>query len=284
MKQEERIGNGTILVTDGDLKYIRFECFDKFSDRLIHCMSTRCGGVSQGAFSTLNLGFNRGDVKENVIQNFQRLCSSVGISTDSLVLTNQVHNNIVRLIDDEDKGKGFTKQSDIVGVDGFVTATPGVTMVTFHADCVPVYLYEPEAEAAALVHSGWRGTLKGISAEAVKSMKAISGVDVSRIIAIIGPSIRKCCFEVGDDVYKLFNEEYDMRLYAERNSGGRWLIDLQGIIKSQLISNGVCAENIHDSEICTMCRKDLFFSYRGDNMKTGSLAAFMQIRKTGSSR
>jgi hypothetical protein len=282
LKQEERIGNGTILVTDGDLKYIEFECLDKFSDRLIHCMSTRCGGVSQGAFSTLNLGFNRGDVKENVIHNFQRLCSSVGISTDSLVLTNQVHNDIVRPIDDKDRGKGFSKESDIVGVDGLVTATPGITMVTFHADCVPIFLYEPEAGAAALVHSGWRGTLKGISAEAVKSMKATSGVDASRIIVVIGPSIRKCCFEVGDDVYKLFAEKYDMRLLAERNSRRRWLIDLQGIIRIQLISDGVLEKNIHDSEICTMCRKDLFFSYRGDCKKTGSMAAFMQIKKTGS--
>lgn len=280
MKQEERIGNGTILVTDGDLQYIRFECFDKFSDQLIHCMSTRKGGVSQGTCSTLNLGFNRGDEKENVIQNFQRLCSSVGINTESLVLTNQVHNDIVRLIDDEDRGKGFSKQNDIVGVDGFVTATPGITMVTFHADCVPVFLYEPEAGAAALVHSGWRGTLKGIAAAAVNSMKAISGVDTSRIIIAIGPSIRKCCFEVGDDVYKLFDEKYDMRSLAEKNARGRWLIDLQGIIKLQLIDNGICEKNIYDSGICTMCRKDLFFSYRGDSMKTGSLAAFMQIRET----
>ncbi len=282
MKQEERIGNGAILVTDGDLQYIKFECFDKYSHSLIHCMSTRNGGVSRGACSTLNLGFNRGDERENVIQNYQKLCGCVGIDADSLVLTNQVHNDIVRLIDDSDRGKGYSKESDIIGVDGFVTSTPGITMVTFHADCVPLFLYEPEAGVVALVHSGWRGTLKDISAAAIKAMKDIAGVDASRIIAVIGPSIRKCCFEVGNDVYSLFEDKYDMRLFSERNSRGKWLIDLQGIITLQLVDNGIYVKNIYDSEICTMCRKELFFSYRGDNMKTGSLAAFMQIRKTGS--
>ena len=279
MNTTEKLGSGTTIVTNGEIKYVEFECLKKFDDKLIHCMSTRIGGVSQGECSSLNLGFNRNDSRENVLHNFGLLCDSVGINTKSLVLTNQVHETKVALINENDMEKGFSRQSDLIGVDGLLTITPGVTMVTFHADCMPVFLFEPVIKAAALLHSGWRGTLKNITAVTIAAMMDIPGFRAERLVAVIGPSIGKCCFEVDEDVFKLFENKFrDSQLYTAKNNG-KWHIDLKEIIRRELLWEGLLDENIYDSGICTVCRRDLFFSHRGDSGKTGSLAAFMQIRE-----
>lgn len=279
MKTREKLGSETTIVTDGEIKYIEFECLNKFNDKLIHCMSTRIGGVSQGECSSLNLGFNRNDSRDNVLHNFRLLCDSVGLNRNNLVLTNQVHETKVALVNENDRGKGFSRQSDLIGVDGLLTVSTGVTIVTFHADCVPVFLFEPDIKAAALLHSGWRGTLKNIAASALAALRDIPGFCSERLVAVIGPSIGKCCFEVDEDVFRLFENKFsDPGLYTARNSG-KWHIDLKEIIRRELLWEGLLKENIHDSGICTVCRRDMFFSHRGDGGKTGSLAAFMQIRE-----
>jgi len=277
LRTVEKIGNGVLLVTDGRLKYIEFECLKKYGDLLTHCMSTRIGGVSTGECSTLNLGFNRNDCRENVIENYKLLCNSVGIDTRNLIMSNQVHETVVWTVDESDKGKGFTRDSDIIGADGLLTVTPEVCMVTYYADCVPVFLFEPVTKAAALLHSGWKGTLKSIVSEAVTAMGSLPGFKAERVVAVVGPSIGSCCFEVREDVYRLFAEKYQNHSFYRPSNDGKWMIDLQGIIKSELLRQRLLDENIHISGICTKCRKDLFFSHRGDNGKTGSLAAFMQI-------
>lgn len=278
MKTSCEIGNGTILVTDGNLKYIEFECLKKYDDSLIHCMSTRIGGVSSGECGTLNLGFKRKDRRENVLENYRILCDSLGIETDSLVLTNQVHGTEVAFVTEADRGKGFSRESDIIGVDGLVTVTPGVTLVTSHADCVPVFLYEPGIRAASLIHSGWRGTFGNIVSQGVRKLKTIPGFEAKRLIAVTGPSIGSCCFEVGEDVFRLFRDKFKNIEFFSKTGEDKWNIDLAGIIRNELLEEGLADANIHDSRVCTKCRKDLFFSYRGDEGRTGSLAAFMQIR------
>ncbi len=283
MKTFERIGKGALLVTEGPLKYIQFECLNEYSDILTHCMSTRAGGVSTGECSTLNLGFSRKDIRSNVITNFNLICGAVGLETDSLVLTSQIHGAKVYLAGADDRGKGFSRDSDIKGVDGLYTMTPGVTLTTFHADCVPIFLYEPGIKAAALLHSGWRGTLSDIVGSMAERLKELPGYDAGRVIAVLGPSIGYCCFEVDEDVYCLFREKYNDGRYYSNTSGTKRKVDLKAIIGKQLEDEGINKENIHDCGICTKCRNDIFFSYRGDNGKTGSMAAFMQIRPQGAS-
>lgn len=281
MKTSERIGKGAVLVTEGPLKYIEFECLNEYRDVLTHCMSTRAGGVSTGECSTMNLGFSRKDIRSNVIKNFNLICDAIGLEADSLVLTNQVHGIKVRQVYAEDKGKGLYKDSDITGVDGLFTTTPGVTLATFHADCVPVFLFEPGIKAAALLHSGWRGALSNIVGSAAKKMKELPGFDAGRLIAVLGPSIGHCCFEVDEDVYHHFREVYDNASFYRNTSSTKWHVDLKGIIEKQLKDEEIKEENIHNCGICTKCRNDLFFSYRGDQGRTGSMAAFIQIKPQG---
>lgn len=278
MKTYEKIGGGTILVTDGALRYIQFECLNEYSGMLTHFMSTRLGGVSSGECSTLNLSFSRNDDRENVLENYRLLCTSAGIDTGSLVLTDQVHGTRVYKAGETDKGKGFEIKSDIAETDGLLTTAPGVTMVTLHADCVPVFLFEPGIKAAALLHSGWKGTLRNIVSSALSEMKKLPGFDPKRLVALTGPSIGHCCFEVDEDVYALFREKYNDSEFYNSMPHKKWNIDLKGIIKRELADEGLDERNIHDSGLCTKCRRDLFFSHRGDMGRTGSMAAFMQIR------
>ena len=283
MKTFERIGNGAVLITEGPLKYIEFDCLNEYKDVLIHCMSTRAGGVSTGECSTMNLGFSRKDSRSNIIKNYELICDAAGVETDSLVLTNQIHGTKVCRVDSGDKGKGFNRDSDIRGVDGLYTTMPGVTLTTFHADCVPVFLFEPGIKAAALLHSGWKGTLSNIVSSLTERLNELPEYDAGKLIAVLGPSIGHCCFEVEDDVYCLFREKYNNEKYYVNISDTKWKVDLKGIITQQLKEAGLKEDNIHNCGICTKCRNDLFFSYRGDNGKTGSMAAFIQIKSQGAS-
>lgn len=278
MISRERLGSEAELVADGALKYIAFDCLERFGGDLAHGMSTRLGGVSTGECGSLNLGYNRKDEKDNVTENYRRICTALGIEPESMVFSKQVHDSRLRIVTPEDRGKGFSRDNDITDTDGLLTVTPGITLVTFYADCVPVFLYDPARKAAALVHSGWRSTLRNIAGKAAGRMISGFGCSPGGIVAVLGPSIGSCCFEVGEDVYRLFAEEFGGGEFYAPAGPGKWKIDLRAIITDELRREGLEAINIHNSGICTVCRRDLFFSHRGDRGATGSLAAFMQIR------
>lgn len=274
-----QIGSCSTIVEDNGIKYIQFENLKKYEQKITHCFSTRIGGVSTGECSTLNLGFNRKDTRENVLENYHRLCRVIGVDPKNLVLSNQVHDNRVRIVNEDDRGKGIFIESDIKGYDGLVTNKPGVALVTFYADCVPLYFYDPEKNVIALSHSGWRGTVKRIAVETVRVMADSFGCAPQKLEVVIGPSIGKCCFEVGVEVVEAFEREQLLEEgFVSPSVSGRWHLDLQGIIKRMLEASGVRAEAICTSGICTKCNGDLLYSHRGHGGKTGSLAAIMQLR------
>lgn len=255
----------------GGVKYLVIREFED-TGLVRHCFSTRVGGVSEGEAASLNFGFARKDTRENVIENFKIICRTIGTDFESLVLTDQVHKANVREVTAADRGKGILRDSDIKEIDAFVTDSPDVTLVTFHADCIPVFFLDPKKRAIGLAHSGWKGTYENISLNVVEKMKSLYGTNPSDLICGIGPSILTCHFEVGDDVADMFGKRY----------GGKYIkmfdkphINLTGIVQSQLESTGV--KNIVQSGICTYCRNDLFYSYRGDNKRTGSLISIMSL-------
>jgi len=270
--------NGIEMVDKNQIRYIQFDSFRKYEKILTHCFTTRNFGVSTDEYSSLNMGFKTDDKRENVLENFKRVTDALGISIDNIVLSDQVHDTKIKVVDESDRGKGITRESDIRGYDGLMTNARGVALVTFYADCVPVFLFDPKKKAIALVHSGWRGTVGKIADNAVKMMNEVYGCDCSDILAAIGPSIGKCCFETGDEVYREFSDKMDWSgKYCEKKPDGKWNIGLQGIIKETLVRAGVPEGNITVSNICTMCNRDLFFSHRGDKGRTGRMAAIMQL-------
>ena len=267
-----------IVQKKGDLVYLEFANLKENDSILTHCFTTRLGGVSTGECSSLNLSFNRKDSRENVLENYHIISQALGVDYDKLVLSNQVHDNKIKYVGLEDAGKGLIKDSDIIGYDGLTTNIPGIPLVTFYADCVPVLILDPEKKAISAVHSGWKSTLGNIAFEAVTQMKSLYGSDMKDLKIAIGPSICSSCFEVGEEVYKLFLDKFNWCGSFIKRKLDRYYIDLQQIIKKVLTDAGVPDRNILISNICTKCNKDIFYSYRGDEKKTGSLAAIMMLK------
>jgi YfiH family protein len=272
--------NGRIILKQKkELLYIQFENLVKYENILTHCFTTRHGGVSRGECTSLNLSFNRNDSRENVIQNYKLLADAIGVDFKKMVLSNQVHDNKIKIVGLEDAGKGLARESDIIGYDGLSTNQSGIPLVTFYADCVPVLFLDPVKKAITAVHSGWKSTVKNISLEAVKLMQSTYGSDLGDIQVAIGPSICRDCFEVDTDVYDCFKDKFSWCDEYTEFKNGKCYIDLQRIIKHVLVDAGIPDNNISISDVCTRCNTDVFFSFRGDNRKTGSLAAVMMLKQ-----
>jgi len=246
-------------------------------NRIKAIFTTRHGGVSNPPYDTLNLSFQRADNRENVMENYRRLSQHSGIPMDTMILSRQVHGSTIAVVGKSQCGMGLLRESDYGDTDGLVTRDRGVALVTFYADCMPVYLYDPVSCAIGLVHSGWRSTLLNISAEAVRKMKEAFGCRPENMIAALGPHIRQCCVEVGEDVYRQFAEVFpDMRdcMVARKD---KWHIDLSRIITRTLVREGLAWSNINDVDRCTVCEKELFFSHRGGKGNSGTGAALLMI-------
>ena len=165
-----------------------------------HCFTTRAGGVSGGYLSSLNLRRGLYDPDENVNENFRRIALFFETSPDRIVCAQQTHTSNVRIVTEADAGKGVTRDRDYTDVDGLITDVPGLVLYTSHADCVPIYFYDPVRRVIALAHSGWKGTAARIGEVTIRKMKEIYGCRPEDIYAAIGPSICQDCYEVSEDV------------------------------------------------------------------------------------
>ncbi len=251
------------------------------SGMVIHGFSTRIGGVSQGYFSSMNLGFGRGDAEENVRENFRRIADSIGFSAEDLVLSQQTHTTNVQVVTEADRGRGFTKPLGWTDVDGLVTNVPGVILATFYADCVPLFFVDPVKKAVGLSHSGWRGTVGKIGKATVDTMIREYGCRPEDILAAVGPSICQECYEVSEDVIFEFQKNYeeefwDSLYYAKGN--GKYQLNLWRANELVFLESGILPEHISITDVCTCCNPDLLYSHRASQGKRGNLAAFLGIR------
>ena len=154
--------------------------------------------------------------------------------------------------------------------DGWVgLADPGVLLGVLTADCLPVLLCHPRSRELGLVHAGWRGAASQIVREALKAMSA----PADEVMAVLGPCIGPCCYEVGEDVVRAVGRA-SPHLGPWREKPDKYAFDIPGFVRSQLESEGVSSASIHTISLCTSCRPDLFFSYRREG-RTGRMAAFL---------
>jgi len=258
---------------------IVYYTFDNLSKAggIRHLFSTRLGGVSQGAFANMNLSFSRGDDERNVMENFKRI-SGLGFPIEKMVFSDQIHETIIKRVSGNDCGKGILTASDLTGVDGLMTDEPGVMLVTFYADCVPLYFFDPVKKAVALAHAGWRGTLLGIGKITLDEMKREFGSDPHDILVGIGPSICQSCFEVKNEIVELFAaRHYGEFITNSPVDQDKSFIDLQGINKQTLIGAGLQERNIELPYLCTKCNPEMFYSHRAMRGERGSMAAFLSI-------
>ena len=251
---------------------------------LRHGFSTRKGGVSKEHLSSLNLGFNLGDEREKVLENFRILGSLFEAKPEDFVLTQQTHSANVRRVGKEDRGKGIFRERNYTDVDALITNEEGVILTAFSADCVPILFYDKGHRAIASCHSGWRGTHGRILARVIEVMQREFSSKPEEIYIAIGPSICKNCYEVSEDVGEAFLDAFpalrEMTKNAspiERVSEEKFHIDLWELNRWIALENSIPAENISVSGYCTMERPDLFFSHRYSQGKRGVQGAFIGL-------
>ena len=242
-----------------------------------HAFSTRLGGVSEGEFTSMNLAFNRGDNPECVTENYKRLCKSAGFEFESLTASAQDHHTFVRAVTKADRGVGIYKPRDMESVDAIITNETGVTLVTYYADCTPLYFVDTKNRAIGLAHGGWRGTVGRVAEKTIQKMTELYGTNTADITAAVGPAISVCCYEVDkpciDNFYAL--EDLDTDKFIFPKDGGKYMLDLLECNRQILVSAGVKPENITVSDVCTNCNSELLWSHRATKGHRGTMCAFM---------
>lgn len=248
-----------------------------------HLFTTRRGGVSEGIFDSMNLSYTRGDRKEAVDENFRRIAEIFDELPDRIVCSDQTHTTNVRLVTEEDAGKGVVKDKDYTDVDGLITAVPGIILATFYADCVPLYFVDTENKAIGLSHSGWKGTVNKMGEATLMAMKEAFGTRPEMVKAAIGPSICQDCYEVSEDVAQQFKELFSNdvdKILSSGRSKGKYQLNLWESNKRILLNAGILPENLEVTDVCTCCNSGYLFSHRASQGKRGNLGAFMELIKS----
>ncbi|MDR1017266.1 MAG: peptidoglycan editing factor PgeF [Lachnospiraceae bacterium] len=237
--------------------------------------STKIGGVSKGYCKSMNISKTRGDNPEDIEENKKLLGKVMGFDPNHMVYTHQTHTTNVKRVGKADYGKSF------LDTDGLITNEKHVVLVTFFADCVPLYFLDPVNKAIGLSHSGWRGTVNRMGKVTIEMMTKEFGTDPNDLICAIGPSICKDCFEVGDEVVDEFKKAFDKKYYDElfeRYPNGKYHIDLWKANEIVLMEAGVRWDNIAVTNVCTMENSDLLFSHRVVGFERGNLSAFLELK------
>ncbi|MFN8769953.1 MAG: peptidoglycan editing factor PgeF [Neisseriaceae bacterium] len=229
-------------------------------------ITTRNGGVSMGAYRSFNLAAHVDDDPTLVLQN--RKILSQYLPSEPIWLKQTHSTNILNLIDNIDNIKINLENE----YDGIITNNKSQVAVVMTADCIPLLLTDKHGTFVGAIHAGWRGLANGIVDNVLTQINVIK----KDILAYIGPTICKHHFEVGHDVYQLFNLSFNYDKYFVSHNNGKFLCDLPSIIKEQLINNGILEENITNSNLCTYCKSDLFFSHRRDKV-TGRIASLIWL-------
>jgi len=285
---------------------------------LVHAFSTRRGGLSQAPCAGLNLGFTEADQRARVEQNRLRFFDQLGARDFALASLRQIHSSHSFVVTRDAADQlayqlpGIQTPVPTAGSppagDGLMTAEPGILLTIRIADCLPVLLADPRRRVVAAVHAGWRGALARVIEKAVGDMRRAFASNPQKLIAVLGPSIRACCYEVGAEVVDAFHGSFagadrffrplpnrpesaidrhailSLSAYPpghapEHVPAAR--LDLTAVARHQLTSAGVKPANILVADYCTACRTDLFFSHRKEGGRTGRQMAAIGIRRSG---
>jgi YfiH family protein len=227
----------------------------------------RTGGVSPPPFDTLNLGLRTEDAPSRVRRNRRRLVTSLEIPP--FTVGEQVHESRVARVGNGRPGAGFDDLAEVIpGVDALSVTRRGVPVAVLVADCLPIALASPRERMLVVVHAGWRGITEGILARSLRAFDRTSGV-----LAVIGPAIGPCHYEVGEEVMQAVTSGSGGLAVSERR-GGRHYLDLPATAARSFREAGV--KQIEVSELCTACLPSRFFSYRRDGT-TGRQALISMV-------
>ena len=295
----------TNRVAKNKLQLLHSEKLDRLA-WLVHAFSTRLGGVSRAyGGDTLNLGFTKHDSRAAVERNRELFLKELGVANGRkswpLVTLRPIHSDLIHRVDRMRVDR--IPEQPLAG-DGMVTDTPGLLLAVQTADCLPIIVADRKRRAVGVFHAGWRGTVKRIVEKGVGEMRKHFGSDPRDLVAAIGPGIRGCCYEVGEEVRTTFEaqfayagslfrevkesdpvrEKYPLLFLTARAPGhSEWpvklFLDLVEANRRQLLDAGVLAKNIDTMALCTACHTELLFSFRGEKGVTGRLMGAAGIRK-----
>lgn len=232
---------------------------------LIAAESTRHGGVSPAPFASLNLGINTDDNPANVDQNRQLFFQDIGADTLGFASSHQVHGTDVLTVVEAGRFNGY---------DALITNRPGVLVGVTVADCVPILVYDPEHQAVAAIHAGWRGTVGGIVTKTLAAMQHQFGTMGAQCYAYVGTSIDETTFEVGEDVATQFAPAF----VQTNPENQKTCADLKAANLSLLTAFGVPRAHIDVSAYSTVQNNDDYFSYRAEGGQTGRMLAVIGLR------
>ena len=289
----------TPRIAKNKLQLLRSEKLGKLP-WLVHGFSTRLGGVSRVyGGNALNLGFTKHDSRVAVERNRELFLKKLGAATGRrswpLVFLRQIHSDLIHHVD-------RVPTQPLAG-DGLVTDTPGLIVAVQAADCLPIILADRKKRAVGVFHAGWRGTVKRIAEKGVGEMRKCFRSDPRNLVAAIGPGVRRCCYEVGEEVRTRFEaqfsyastlfrevkesdpvrEKYPLLFLSARAPGhgelpAKIFLDLVEANRRQLLDAGMLAKNIDTKAPCTACHPELLFSFRAEKGVTGRLMAAAGIR------
>ena len=260
---------------EGGVPYLSFPIFENLKI-VNHGFSTRLGGVSKGCCASMNISTTRGDDPAAIKENTRRIAQAIGVEAERMVYTHQTHTVNVAVVREGDEGKRFME------TDGMVTNVPGICLVTFYADCVPLYFVDPVKRVIGLSHSGWRGTVRRMGKVTVEKMQETYGSNPEDIIAAIGPSICQECYEVSEDVACEFRKEFKEEVQPElfyRKENGKYQLNLWRANEEVLLEAGITKEHIAVTNVCTHCNPEILFSHRTTGDKRGNLSAFPSLKE-----
>lgn len=255
--------------------YLSFPLFEE-TEIVKHGFSTRLGGVSTGCWSSMNISTTRGDAPEHVAKNRELIARAIGVCEEDFTYTHQTHTTNVAVVEASDKGKHFAQ------TDGMITDVPGICLVTFYADCVPLYFVDPVKRVIGLSHSGWRGTVGKMGKVTVEKMAEVYGAKPENILAAVGPSICQDCYEVSEDVICQFRAVFSEELFPVlfyRKENGKYQLNLWEANRQVLLEAGVKEEHMAVTNLCTHCNPEILFSHRASGNRRGNLSAFLALKK-----
>ncbi|MCA9801447.1 MAG: peptidoglycan editing factor PgeF [Cyanobacteria bacterium HKST-UBA02] len=234
---------------------------------LTHAFTTRLGGETRDPYKSFNLGrhVEDGDLRNDALANRRKLCQTLALSFDRLIVPGQVHSRNVVIVEDREEGASLDR------VDGLTTASRDVPMLLHFADCVPVIVFDPGKGVAGIFHAGWRGTAQSIVAHGVSIMKERFGCSPGSMVAAVGPAIGSCCYPTGEEVVRSLEETAEGAGHLIESREGKQFPDLKAINALQLLAAGVGAVDVSDS--CTACNPDVFYSHRQSGGITGRQGA-----------
>lgn len=260
------------------MKYYIIEEFEA-TGLVEHLFTTKIGGVSQEEYAQLNLGLHVADKKGDILENRRLISEILTYNSKELVAGKQIHSDQIRVVSAQDKGKGaLDYESAIEDTDALITNEPEILLTSYYADCTPILILDPVKQAIGLAHAGWKGTVLKIAQKTILKMKEVYQTNPGDVLVGIGPAIGQCCYQVDSRVVEPLKKNFkNWQELIEEDGEDRWRLNMPLANQIQLEEIGIKPKNIIQSELCTCCNSELFFSYRRDQGKTGRMASMIKL-------